>query len=58
MTRNTLDEQRQIDIPLIQIDDRVFSDASKILRKIVILKQDGKREYVIERTKAGGYLMK
>lgn len=58
MRRNTLDEQRQIDIPLIQIDDRVFSEASKILRKIVILKQDGQREYVIERTKAGGYLMK
>lgn len=58
MRRNTLDEQRHIDIPLIQIDDRVFSEASKILRKIVILKQDGQREYVIERTKAGGYLMK
>ena len=58
-TGNTSVEQTKVDIPYIEIDDRYASiTGSRILLKVGILEKDGIKNYIIERTKAGGYLMK
>ena len=51
-------DQMESNIPQIKIDDRYASSTgSKIWCKVNILKNDGTIQYVIERTRAGKYLM-
>jgi len=52
-------DQEKIEIPHIFIDDEYacFS-GSKIVSKVSIRSKGRTKEYIIERTKAGGYLMK
>ena len=52
-------EQNKIHIPHIVIDDEsAFFATSRIVSRVSIHSQGRTKEYIIERTKSGGYLMK
>ena len=56
---NAYVEQKKVDIPHIVLNDEHACFAgSKIISKVSIRSKGIIKEYIIERTKAGGYLMK